>query len=82
MKLKKITKILNYSDNVYNLRIKSNDHLNHNYFANGICVSNCHTSRGASIRDILLACKNVEYKLGLSGTIQIEEEYSDFFKIK
>jgi len=47
-----------------------------------LCIDEAHTSRGASIRDILLACKNVEYKLGLSGTIQIEEEYSDFFKIQ
>lgn len=47
-----------------------------------LCIDEAHTSRGNSIRDILLACSNVEYKLGLSGTIQIEEEYSDFFKIQ
>ena len=47
-----------------------------------LCIDEAHTSRGNSIRDILLGCKNVEYKLGLSGTIKIEEEFSDFFKIQ
>jgi superfamily II DNA or RNA helicase len=47
-----------------------------------ICIDEAHTSRGDSIRDILLASTNVEYKLGLSGTIQIEEAFSDFFKIQ
>lgn len=81
MKILKINKI-DYSGEVYNLRIKSEDGLNHNYFANGICVSNCHTSRGNSVRDILVQSTNAEYKLGLSGTIKIEEEYSDFFRIQ
>ena len=81
MKILKINKI-DYSGEVYNLRIKSEDGLNHNYFANGICVSNCHTSRGNSVRDILLQSVNAEYKLGLSGTIKIEEKYSDFFRIQ
>jgi superfamily II DNA or RNA helicase len=47
-----------------------------------VCIDECHTSRGNSIKDILLASTNVEYKLGLSGTIKIEEQYSDFFKIQ
>lgn len=47
-----------------------------------LCIDECHTSRGDSIKNILLASTNVEYKLGLSGTIQIEEQYSDFFKIQ
>lgn len=47
-----------------------------------VCIDECHTSRGDSIRDILLASKTVEYKLGLSGTIKIEEQFSDFFKIQ
>ncbi len=38
MKIKSIKKI-NYSDDVYNLHIEDN----HNYFANDICVSNCHS---------------------------------------
>lgn len=47
-----------------------------------VCIDECHTSRGNSVRDILLQSKNAEYKLGLSGTIEIEEKYSDFFKIQ
>jgi superfamily II DNA or RNA helicase len=47
-----------------------------------VCVDECHTSRGNSIRDILLNSTNAEYKLGLSGTIKIEDEYSDFFRIQ
>lgn len=37
MKIKSIKKI-DYTEDVYNLRIKDN----HNYFANNYCVSNCH----------------------------------------
>ena len=47
-----------------------------------LCIDEAHTSRGNTIKDILLASTNVQYKLGLSGTIKIEEEYSDFFKIQ
>lgn len=47
-----------------------------------VCIDECHTSRGNSVRDILVQSTNAEYKLGLSGTIKIEEEYSDFFRIQ
>jgi superfamily II DNA or RNA helicase len=47
-----------------------------------LCIDEAHTSRGNSIKDILLNSKNAEYKLGLSGTIQVDEEFSDFFKIQ
>jgi superfamily II DNA or RNA helicase len=47
-----------------------------------VCIDECHTSRGNSVRDILLQSTNAEYKLGLSGTIKIEEDYSDFFRIQ
>lgn len=47
-----------------------------------ICIDEAHTSKGNSIREILLKSINAEYKLGLSGTIKIEEEYSDFFRIQ
>ena len=80
MKIKSIRKI-DYSGDVYNLRIKSDDGLNHNYIANGINVSNCHKARGNSIGDILESCVNWEYKLGLSGTMKIDLEYSDFYTI-
>lgn len=81
MKIKKINKI-DYSGDVYNLRIKSKDGLNHNYIANNINVSNCHKSRGNSISQIIKSCKNWEYKLGLSGTLKLDVEYSDFFKMQ
>lgn len=63
-KIKSITKI-DYSGDVYNLHIQDN----HNYFANGINVSNCHTAQGKSITTILDAAINAEYKIGLTGTI-------------
>jgi len=45
-------------------------------------VDEVHTSRGNSIRDILLSCINWEYRLGLSGTVKIDESFSDFFRIQ
>lgn len=81
MKIKSISKV-DYSEDVYNLRIKSSDGLNHNYIANGINVSNCHKSRGNAIGQIIDSCTNWKYKLGLSGTMKLNEEYSDFFKIQ
>ena len=35
-------KVLEYKGDVYNLRIKSDNDLNHNYYANDLCISNCH----------------------------------------
>jgi len=81
MRIKSINKI-DYVGDVYNLRIKSEDGLNHNYIANGISVSNCHKARGQSIGDILASCVNWEYKLGLSGTMKIDLEYSDFYTMQ
>lgn len=81
MKIKSIKKI-DYTGDVYNLRIKSDDGLNHNYIANDINVSNCHKSRGNSITQIINACDNWKYKLGLSGTLKINTEYSDFYKMQ
>lgn len=81
MKIKNIKKI-NYDGDVYNLRIKSKDVLNHNYIANDINVSNCHKSRSDSIGNIIESCKNWEYKLGLSGTLKLDENYSDFFRMQ
>jgi superfamily II DNA or RNA helicase len=47
-----------------------------------VCVDEAHKSRGDSITDILESCSNWEYKLGLSGTLKLNEEYSDFFKMQ
>ena len=68
MKIKSI-KPIEYKEDVYNLRIKSDDGKNHNYFANGLNVSNCHKAKSASIKTILEKCENATRKFGLSGTI-------------
>ena len=68
MKIKSI-KPIDYKEDVYNLRIKSTDGKNHNYFANGLNVSNCHKAKSASIKTILEKCENADRKFGLSGTI-------------
>lgn len=68
MKIKSIKKI-EYSGDVYNLHIDSpSDKNNHNYFANGMCVSNCHHSSAASIKNVLNKCDNLNYSFGVTGT--------------
>jgi len=47
-----------------------------------VCIDEAHKSRGDSISDILKSCKEWEYKLGLSGTLKMDVEYSDFFKMQ
>ena len=47
-----------------------------------VCVDETHKSRGNVIRDILLACTEWKYRLGLSGTVKIEEQFSDFFRVQ
>lgn len=49
---------------------------------NIICIDEAHTSRGDSIKNILLNSTNADYKIGLSGTIEVDSQYSDFFKIQ
>jgi superfamily II DNA or RNA helicase len=68
MKIKSI-KPIDYNNDVYNLRIKSEDGKNHNYFSNRLNVSNCHKAKSASIKTILEKCENATRKFGLSGTI-------------
>ena len=68
MKIRSIKKI-NYNGDVYNLRIKDGNNINNNYFANGICVSNCHTAKSKSLDTILTKTfGHATYRLGLSGT--------------
>ena len=66
-KIIKITKI-EYRGDVYNLRIKSEDGLNHNYFANDMLVSNCHKANSASIRKIMDNAWHCSYRFGVTGT--------------
>lgn len=47
-----------------------------------IQVDEVHKSKGNSIRDILLASTNWEYRLGLSGTVKLDEQFSDFFRVQ
>jgi len=77
MKIKKISKI-DYNENVYNLRIKNEEETNHNYFANGICVSNCHHTKANSIKNLLVKCYNAEYKFGLTGTLPKDDTCDSF----
>ena len=64
MKIKKIEKI-DYDGDVYNLHIEDN----HNYFANGICVSNCHGLKADEIKGVALKAVNAEYRIGFTGTL-------------
>jgi superfamily II DNA or RNA helicase len=77
MKIKKITPI-NYSGDVYNLRIKSIEETNHNYFANDLCVSNCHHAKASSIKNIAVKCYNAKYKFGMTGTLPPEDSCDSF----
>jgi superfamily II DNA or RNA helicase len=47
-----------------------------------VCVDETHKSRGNVIQSIILSCTNWKYKLGLSGTVKMDEEFSDFFKMQ
>lgn len=69
MKIKKIKKI-EHTDNVYNLRIEDN----HNYFVDGLCVSNCHQAKAKSYLKILGQTFNHAYsRFGVSGTTPPED---------
>ena len=62
---------------VYNLRIKSSTEYNHNYFANGICVSNCHHGTATSLKQIRRRCTNAKYFVGMTGTFPKEDTYEN-----
>lgn len=47
-----------------------------------INIDECHKSRGNVIRQIINSCKNWKYRLGLSGTVKLEEEFSDYFRVQ
>lgn len=49
---------------------------------NVICIDEAHTSRGKTINDIVKASVNASYRFGLSGTIQLDKQYSHLFKIQ
>jgi len=64
MKIKKIEEI-DYVGDVYNLHISDN----HNYFANGICVKNCHNAKAFQAQQIMQQAQNSFMRIGLTGTI-------------
>ncbi len=68
MKIKRIDKI-DYTGDVYNLRIKSETGNNHNYIANGVLVSNCHHTNSTSIKKIMSKCMHTGWRFGLTGTL-------------
>ncbi|MDD5151791.1 MAG: helicase-related protein [Flavobacterium sp.] len=55
-----------YSGDVYNLHVEDN----HNYYANGILVSNCHEAKAASITGIIHKMPHVKFRYGFTGTLQ------------
>lgn len=56
---------IDYDGDVYNLHIEDN----HNYFANGINVSNCHKFKAAELTTIMETCRNASFRIGLTGTL-------------
>jgi superfamily II DNA or RNA helicase len=64
MKIKKIEEIPTTNE-VYNLHIEDN----HNYFANDICVSNCHGLKADVIRSVAENAVNAEIRIGFTGTM-------------
>jgi len=63
-KILKIEKI-KYIGDTYNLHVKDN----HNYFANNLCVSNCHQAKADILQEILK--QPCEFKLGMTGSMPI-----------
>ena len=45
-------------------------------------IDECHKSQSEAISDIIKSCKVATYKLGLSGTVKVDEKYSDFFRVQ
>ena len=74
MKIKNI-KVVEYDGDVYNLRIKSDNDQNHNYYANGLCISNCHHGSSNSIKNIFQRMNNLKYSIGVTGTFPKENLY-------
>lgn len=76
IKIKSIKRI-EKPENTYNLHVEDN----HNYFANGINVSNCHLSKGKSLTKIAEKCYNSEFRIGMSGTLPERSRSADYFGI-
>lgn len=68
MKIKKI-EVIEYEGDVFNLHVEDN----HNYFADEICVKNCHTAKAFVAMQIMNEAKNSFMRLGLTGTVPKKE---------
>ena len=77
MKIKKIVEIEQIPE-VYNLRIASDTEYNHNYYANDICISNCHHGTSTSLKQIKRRCSNAKFFIGMTGTFPKEGTYDNF----
>ena len=57
---------LDYVGDVYNLHVEDN----HNYYANGVIVSNCHGSKAKTLNKLLTEFgKDTPHRYGLTGTL-------------
>lgn len=65
MKIKKIEKIPRNSESVYNLTIEDN----HNYYANGMLVSNCHKLRRENVLNRVVDEFKTPHKFSFTGTM-------------
>lgn len=59
-----------YAYTTYNLEIEDN----HNYFADGVLVSNCHISSSDTFQALIKELQNVKFMIGLSGTPYREDK--------
>ena len=58
-------KIIERPDIVYDLEV----YRNHTYIANGAVVHNCHGSKALVLQEVMGACVNAKYRIGLTGTL-------------
>jgi superfamily II DNA or RNA helicase len=57
--------LINNDEDTYNLHVKDN----HNYFANGVMVSNCHTQKSGIASSVMERFILTKYRIGTTGTI-------------
>ena len=65
VKVVSIQKLNEKPERVYNLHVQDN----HNYFAEGINVSNCHLFKSQSLTSIMTKLIDCPYRVGLTGTL-------------
>jgi superfamily II DNA or RNA helicase len=68
MIVKKVHSFPYYGD-LYNLEVADN----HNFYVDGILVSNCHSVKSYEINKVGKKCVNADYRFGFTGTLHDEE---------